>query len=62
VAFTHHLNLGAVRRSLRDKLKRRIFGIPRASTMSAGKMRAFPSQLRMSCLQQELIPWCRSIA
>jgi SAM-dependent methyltransferase len=62
VAFIHHSNLAAVRRSLWDKLKRRISGIPfdqhtRASTMSAAKMRAFLSQSRMSCLQQELIPW-----
>jgi SAM-dependent methyltransferase len=61
-AFIHHSNLGAVRRSVWDKLKRRMSGIPfdqhtRASTMSAAKMREFASRSRMSCLQQELIPW-----
>ena len=62
VAFIHHSNLGDTRRSLRDKIKRRISGIPlhthwRAPSMSADKMREFVERSGMSCLQQELVPW-----
>src|SRR5579862_2434811 len=46
VAFIHHSNLGAIRRSLWNKVKRRMSGIPfdrhgRAPSMSADKMREF---------------------
>jgi len=61
-AFIHHSNLGAIRRSLWDKVKRRMSGIPfgrhwRASSMSADEMRKFAERSGMSCLQQELVPW-----
>jgi len=61
-AFIHHSNLGGIRRSLWDKIKRRISGIAyqqhwRAPSMSADKMREFTERSGMSCLQQELIPW-----
>jgi SAM-dependent methyltransferase len=61
-AFIHHSNLGGVRRSLWNKLKRRISGIPfemhwRAASMSAEKMRVFAERNGMSCIQQEIIPW-----
>jgi SAM-dependent methyltransferase len=62
VAFIHHSNLGAIRPSLWNKIKRRISGIPfethwRASSMSADKMREFAERSGLSCLQKELIPW-----
>jgi SAM-dependent methyltransferase len=62
VAFIHHSNLGAVRRSLWNRLKGRMSGRPfyqhwRADSMSAGKMREFAVRSGMSCLQQELVPW-----
>jgi SAM-dependent methyltransferase len=64
VAFIHHSNFGAIRRSLLlwNKVKRRMFGIPfdrhwRASSMSADKMREFAERSGMSCLQQEIVPW-----
>jgi ubiquinone/menaquinone biosynthesis C-methylase UbiE len=64
VAFIHHSNLGAMRRSLLlwNKVKRWLFGIPfkwefRATSVSAVKMREFAERSGMSCLQQELVPW-----
>jgi SAM-dependent methyltransferase len=62
VAFIHHSNLAAVRRSLWNKVKRRMSGIHyydgwRASSMSADKMREFVVRSGMSCLQQEIVPW-----
>jgi hypothetical protein len=61
-AFIHHSNLGAIRRSMWDKVKRRISGVPfdlqwRGASMSADRMRDFVERYGMSCLQQELIPW-----
>jgi len=61
-AFLHHSNLGGIRRSAWDKIKRRISGLPyhqhwRATSMSATKMREFADRARMSCVQQELVPW-----
>ncbi|HKO04467.1 MAG TPA: class I SAM-dependent methyltransferase [Candidatus Acidoferrales bacterium] len=61
-AFLHHSNLGGIRRSVWDKVKRRLSGLPyeqnwRASSMSAAKMREFAERARMSCVQQELVPW-----
>jgi len=61
-AFLHHSNLGGVRRSLWDKVKRRISGQPyhqhwRALTVSAAQVREFTERCGMSCIQQELVPW-----
>lgn len=61
-AFIHHSNLGGIRRSFLDKLRRRISQIPfdqhwRAKSMSADKMWDFLQSSGMSCVQQELIPW-----
>jgi len=61
-AFVHHSNLGGIRRSVWDKVKRRISGLPyhqhwRAASMSAAQMREFATRSGMSCLQQELVPW-----
>lgn len=64
VAFLHHSNLGAVlrRRSVFDRIRRRIAGVPfdlhwRAPSMSAEKMRTFVEGAGMSCVQQEMVPW-----
>jgi SAM-dependent methyltransferase len=62
VAFIHHSNLGGIRRSLWNKLRRRMSGIPfdqhwRATSMSADRMRAIVVESGMSCVQQEAIPW-----
>ena len=59
-AFVHHSNLGAVHRSLWQKVRRA--GRPysrewRAYSMSAEKMRGFVTRAGMSCIQQELVPW-----
>jgi SAM-dependent methyltransferase len=65
VAFLHHSNLDAVRRrSVLDRLKRRLSRLPcdyhlRATSMSAEKMRAFVESAGMTCAQQELVPWGR---
>jgi len=67
VAFIHHSNLDAVRRSsvsyaarsARMRLSRVPFITPywRAASMSAKKMRAFVKDAGMTCIQQEIIPW-----
>ena len=63
IAFLHHSNLATLtERSIWDKLKRRWAGVPindswRAYSMSAKAMREFAERVRMSCAQQELIPW-----
>jgi SAM-dependent methyltransferase len=63
VAFIHHSNLNAVRRrSVIDKIKRRLARVPlsyhwRALSMSAEKMRTFVERAGMMCVQQEIIPW-----
>jgi SAM-dependent methyltransferase len=63
VAFLHHSNLHAVlRRSVLDKVKRRLSGLAfdngwRAPSMSAEKMRTFVESAGMMCVQQELVPW-----
>jgi SAM-dependent methyltransferase len=63
VAFLHHSNLDAVRRrSVVDKVKRRLSRVPlswhgRALSMSAEKMRTFVERAGMMCVQQEIIPW-----
>jgi SAM-dependent methyltransferase len=61
-AFLHHSNVAGIRRSVWDKVKRRISGLPyllnwRDPSMSAGLMREFAGRAGMSCLQQELVPW-----
>jgi SAM-dependent methyltransferase len=62
-AFLHHSNLDAVRRrSVLDKIKRRLSRLPfdqhwRAPSMSAEKMRAFVEGAGMMCVQQEIVPW-----
>ena len=68
VAFLHHSNLGAVRRSVLYKVRRLkrallhfTFAHPnrewRAPSMSAEKMRTFVKDAGMMCVQQEIIPW-----
>src|SRR5262249_43782097 len=63
IAFLHHSNLATLtERSIWDRLKRRWAGVPindswRAYSMSAKAMREFAERVRMSCAQQELIPW-----
>jgi SAM-dependent methyltransferase len=62
VAFIHHSNFGAIRRSLWYEVKRLRYRIPfnpgwRATSMSGGKMREFAEGSGLSCLQQELVPW-----
>jgi ubiquinone/menaquinone biosynthesis C-methylase UbiE len=67
VAFLHHSNLDAIRRSsllyevrkTRMRLSRLPFTTPswRAASMSAKKMRAFVKDSGMMCVQQEIIPW-----
>jgi SAM-dependent methyltransferase len=63
VAFLHHSNLAALsQRSIWERIKRRLAGVPsfdawRASSMSAKLMREFTDRAGMSCVQQELIPW-----
>ena len=68
VAFIHHSNLDAFRRSALYQLlriKRRLLGLPfpgvhwRAPSMSAEKMRTFVEGAGMMCFQQEIIPWGR---
>jgi SAM-dependent methyltransferase len=61
-AFLHHSNLGGIHRTVWDKVKRRISGLPyhqywRAMSMSAVRMRKFAELAGMSCVQQELVPW-----
>ena len=61
-AFLHHSNLGGIRRTVWDKVKRRISGLPyhqywRAESMSAALIREIAECLGMSCVQQELVPW-----
>jgi SAM-dependent methyltransferase len=61
VAFLHHSNLNAVRRSVLRRTKIRLLGLKsfhsRAPSMSAEKMRTFVKGAGMMCLQQEIIPW-----
>jgi len=65
VGFLHHSNLGGVRRSLTNEIRRRLLGVPfdsgwRASSMSAELMRLFCKRNGMSCVQQEIMPWVSS--
>jgi ubiquinone/menaquinone biosynthesis C-methylase UbiE len=62
VAFLHHSNLNAVRRSALPKMKIRLLRLQdklhaRAPSMSAEKMRTFVKDAGMMCVQQEIIPW-----